>query len=131
MHNKLKPLTLEETRLKEEIKREFFPYSQRLEKGQYKKKFDMLCHLEDFEVQYWELDEENKRLRQDYAQIVSNNCDYLLLEQENEKLKKVINKTNDAIDIVIELIKQQPTEDDSWILEKLNGFKYILNEVSE
>lgn len=36
-------------------------------------------------------------------------------------------KTIENIDLVIELIKQQPTEDDSWILNKLNGFKYLLN----
>ena len=58
----MKPLTLEETRLKEEMK------SRCLAKGQYvdenaKKKFDMLCHLEDFEIQYWELLKENKQLK--------------------------------------------------------------------
>lgn len=39
-----------------------------------------------------QLQEENKQLRQDYAQIVSNNCDYLLLEQENKQLKDNWNK---------------------------------------
>ena len=58
----MKPLTLEETRLKEEMK------VRCLAKGQYidekaKDKFDMLCHLEDFEVQYWELQQENKKLK--------------------------------------------------------------------
>ncbi len=38
------------------------------------------------------LQQENKQLRQDYAQIVSNNCDYLLLEQENKQLKERIDK---------------------------------------
>ena len=58
----MKPLTLEETALKEEMKERC------LAKGQYidekaKDKFEMLCHLEDFEVQYWELQEENKQLK--------------------------------------------------------------------
>ena len=39
-----------------------------------------------------QLQEENKQLRQDYAKIVSNNCDYLLLEQENKQLKDNWNK---------------------------------------
>ena len=57
----MKPLTLEETRLKEQMKERC------LAKGQYidenaKAKFNMLCHLEDFEVQYWELQKENKKL---------------------------------------------------------------------
>ena len=39
-----------------------------LAKGQYKDekakdKFKMLCHLEDFEIQYWELLKENKQLK--------------------------------------------------------------------
>lgn len=58
----MKPLTLEETRLKEEMK------SRCLAKGQYvdenaKAKFDMLCHLENFEIQYWELLKKNKQLK--------------------------------------------------------------------
>ena len=59
----MKPLTLEETRLKEQMKERC------LAKGQYidenaKAKFDMLCHLEDFEVQYWELQQENEQLKE-------------------------------------------------------------------
>ena len=58
----MKPLTLEETRLKEQMKERC------LAKGQYidenaKAKFDMLCHLEEFEVQYWELQQENQKLK--------------------------------------------------------------------
>lgn len=64
----MKPLTLEETRLKEEMK------SRCLAKGQYvdenaKSKFDMLCHLEDFEVQYWELQQENKQLKDNWNEL--------------------------------------------------------------
>lgn len=55
------------------------------------------------------------------------------LQQENRKQKEIIDETINAIDLVIELIKQQPTEDDGWILDRLNGFKIILEykEVSE
>ena len=84
----MKPLTLEETRLKEEMK------SRCLAKGQYvdenaKKKFDMLCHLEDFEIKYWELQEENKRLNgaiQTYDILLKANV------EENKKLKDNWNK---------------------------------------
>lgn len=59
----MKPLTLEETRLKEQMKERC------LTKGQYidenaKAKFNMLCHLEDFEVQYWELQQKNEQLKE-------------------------------------------------------------------
>nr|DAG95463.1 MAG TPA: hypothetical protein [Crassvirales sp.] len=55
------------------------------------------------------------------------------LFEQVKKQKEVIDKTINAIDLVIELIKQQPTEDDRWILDRLNGFKIILEdkEVSE
>ena len=82
----MKPLTLEETRLKEEMK------SRCLAKGQYvdenaKKKFDMLCHLEDFEIKYWELQEENKRLNgaiQTYDILLKANV------EENKQLKNLL-----------------------------------------
>lgn len=59
----MKPLNLEETRLKEEMK------SRCLNKGQYtdenaKAKFNMLCHLEDFEIQYWNLEQENQKYKE-------------------------------------------------------------------
>ena len=64
----MKPLTLEETALKEEMKERC------LAKGQYidekaKDKFKMLCHLEDFEIQYWELQQENKQLKDNWNKL--------------------------------------------------------------
>ena len=84
----MKPLTLEETRLKEQMKERC------LAKGQYidenaKAKFDMLCHLEDFEVQYWELQQENKK----YKEVIDKAIEYMkdfvfepLLTNEDRKL---------------------------------------------
>ena len=80
----MKPLTLEETRLKEEMKERC------LAKGQYidekaKDKFKMLCHLEDFEIQYWELQQENQKLNgaiQTYDILLKANV------EENKKIKK-------------------------------------------
>ena len=80
---------------------------------------------------YIDLDYEESKLLLDYitnlqdkyermkenAEILSNG--YNDLEKRNEK-------AIENIDLVIELIKQQPTEDDTWILNKLNGFKYLL-----
>lgn len=105
----MKPLTLEETRLKEEMK------ARCLAKGQYidekaKDKFDMLCHLEDFEVQYWELQQENKQLK--------------------EKIKKVIR----MLEIQIEAIKVQPSDNalnDNMEIKQREKVINLLNEVSE
>ena len=87
----MKQLTLEETALKEEMKERC------LAKGQYvdenaKKKFDMLCHLEDFEVQYWELQKENKILKENAEnndKVVDKvNWENQLLKKENQELKE-------------------------------------------
>ena len=96
----MKPLTLEETRLKEEMK------SRCLAKGQYvdenaKKKFDMLCHLEDFEIKYWELQEENKILKENAEnndKVVDKvNWENMLLKKENEQLKDNWNKLKECL----------------------------------
>ena len=83
----MKPLTLEETRLKEEMKERC------LAKGQYidekaKEKFDMLCHLEDFEVQYWELLKENQELKKQLEYLRSREY-YNQLRFERDMLQYV------------------------------------------
>lgn len=84
----MKPLTLEETALKEEMKERC------LAKGQYidekaKEKFDMLCHLEDFEVQYWELLKENQELKKQLEYLRSGEY-YNQLRFERDMLQNVV-----------------------------------------
>lgn len=84
----MQPLTLEETALKEEMK------SKCLSKGNYidknaKAKFEMLCHLEDFEVQYWELKKQVKKQKEviDKLEILIENLKLgVALNQEQEDL---------------------------------------------
>ena len=69
----IKELTLEETSLKEEMKNNC------LTKGKYiddkaKDKFKMLCHLEDFEVQYHTLNKGIDELLKKYEEEVDK-CD--------------------------------------------------------
>ena len=117
----MKPLTLEETRLKEEMKERC------LNKGQYvdenaKAKFYVLCHLEDFEVQYWELQQENKQLKaqiEEYQKAldetlsekidIENNCNKL-----KQKIIDSFNKTQDVwfIDILQEIEKIEQGSDE-------------------
>ena len=47
------------------------------------------------------------------------------LKKQVKKQQTIINELNYEIDLIIELIKQQPTEDDTWILYRLNGLKEI------
>lgn len=98
----MKPLTLEETRLKEEMK------SCCLAKGQYtdenaKAKFDMLCHLEDFEVQYWELQQENEQLKDNWDKLKE------YITEANEDLYWT-NNYDDILHVIQEL--EQGSEND-------------------
>ena len=43
-----------------------------------------------------------------------------------EKYENIINELENAIDSTIDIIKQQPTGNDEWILERLNGYKFLL-----
>ena len=47
-------------------------------------------------------------------------------EEEIERLNNIIKHTDSWIDRTIEIIKQQPSENDTWILERLNGIKQCL-----
>ena len=59
------------------------------------------------------------------------NVEQLLLDKckaelEVERLNNIIKHTDSWIDRTIEIIKQQPSENDTWILERLNGIKQCL-----
>ena len=55
-------------------------------------------------------------------------------QKERNNYKSRCKKTINAINILQEIIYQQPTEngaDDMWLLDKLDGFKNILNGSDE
>lgn len=117
----MKPLTLEETRLKEEMK------ARCLAKGQYidekaKDKFDMLCHLEDFEVQYWELQQENKQLKEqikEYQKALDETMSEKIdIENNWNKLKEYIRKNIIYDDVGMKILDPSPLEDYMQELER-------------
>jgi hypothetical protein len=69
------------------------------------------------------LQEENERLknRNEFLEKVCVGFDdkYENYKLRNEKAKSLTNRT-------IEIIKQQPSGNDEWILERLNGINYCL-----
>lgn len=70
-----------------------------LAKGQYKDekakdKFKMLCHLEDFEIQYWELLKENKKLKECYC----NRTDCCGRIKNSRKYDSLYQKYNKQLD---------------------------------
>ena len=99
----MKPLTLEETRLKEEMKERC------LNKGQYidenaKAKFEMICHLEDFEVQYWELEQQCKKYKEAIDKLIeclqekydsSGLCGIVLNFTEFEDIKDLLKEVSE------------------------------------
>lgn len=113
----MKPLTLEETRLKEEMKERC------LAKGQYidenaKAKFKTLCHLEDFEVQYWKLQQENKQLKDE----LKSNPDTQITSQDDKGNKFMVIQT-ERIDMQVELNKTIEKLFNNW-----NKLKEYFNE---
>lgn len=101
--NAIKPLTIEETALKEEMK------SRCLNKGQYidekaKDKFKMLCHLEDFEVQYWNLQSQLEQKEKQYCERtdcsgrIGNSKKVEELLKENNQLKDNWNKLKEWLE---------------------------------
>lgn len=51
--------------------------------------------------------------------------------KEIERLNNIIYLIKNSIDITIQIIKEQPTGNDEWILERLNGIKNIGEELKE
>ncbi|MCI6350164.1 MAG: hypothetical protein MR779_04595 [Tenericutes bacterium] len=125
----MKPLNLKETALKEEMKERC------LTKGQYidenaKAKFEMLCHLEDFEVQYWKLQKENEILKENAKnndKVVDKvNWENQLLKKENKQLKKIIDRASARLEyFLIGNLKYQSSQEE--FIKLVN----ILKEVSE
>lgn len=46
--------------------------------------------------------------------------------KEYDRLNNIINRLDNFMDRTIEVIKQQPSGNDEWILERLNGIKYLI-----
>lgn len=65
----MKPLTLEEIRLKEEMKHNCFWNNIYYKTFEAEKAFNLICHLEAFEVQYWKLQQENKQLKDNWNEL--------------------------------------------------------------
>ena len=96
----MKPLALEETGLKEELKRQYYE-KEKLGIKNSRETFEMLCHLEDFEVRYWELQKENEILKENAEnndKVVDNvNWENMLLKKENKQLKDKLSKIETLI----------------------------------
>lgn len=94
----MKPLILEETILKEEIKNDCFWDNIHYKNPEAEKVFNLICHLEDLEVQYWELQQENKKLKEKIDNIkkiiIDNSYDELyewFNELREERVIEIVN----------------------------------------
>lgn len=69
------------------------------------------------------LESDNRILAQ---RLKEKDKDITLLGVSYQKEKDKISRTLNMIETTIETIKMQPSDDDTWILKRLNGFKSIL-----
>lgn len=130
----MKPLTLEETKLKEEMKERC------LAKGQYKDenakaKFNMLCHLEDFEIQYWKLQKENEILKQNAEnndKVVDKvNWENQLLKKENKQLEEKLDKYENPEDMTLFAMwcTEKVKDENKQLKDNWNDLKKYAKEV--
>ena len=93
----------------------------------WKQLLDYITNLQK-ELNYYitHSEEQRQELHRLNEQHKNNKKKKSYLKKDLKKYKSRNEKTIENIDLVIKLIKQQPTEDDTWILNKLNGFKYLL-----
>ena len=135
----MKPLTLEETGLKEELKRQYYE-KEKLGIKNSRENFKMLCHLEDFEIQYWELLKENKELKLElsgYRQAILEDKDMLGLKEEAKELKeKYLNAVADYETTMSELqelkkenkILRKNAENNDKVVDKVNWENMLLKK---
>ena len=79
---------------------------------------------------------ENVYMRSEIATISGIGIDSSLKEElelieEIDRLNNIINHIDSFVDRTIEIIKQQPSEDDTWILENLHSIKFLLQGSDE
>ena len=62
-----------------------------------------------------------------------NQCAKLLneTEQQCKKQKEIINKAINDLNIILEIVREQPSGSDCWIINRLEANKKILKKVSE
>lgn len=62
-----------------------------------------------------------------------NQCAKLLneAEQQCKKQKEVIDKAINDLNIILEIVREQPSGSDCWIINRLEENKKILKEVSK
>lgn len=142
----MKPLSLEEVGLKLEMKKSCFLNGKYISK-EAEDKFKLICHIEDFEIEYWNLQQENKQLKENYDRVYNENCklreehnitDISLLD-ENYKLKDNWNKLKeylknfdieylhetmehnlaDTIECILDRVQELEGSDSKWKIEKI------------
>lgn len=53
------------------------------------------------------------------------------LEQQCKKQKETIDKAINDLNIILEIVREQPSGSDCWIINRLEANKKMLQEVSE
>ena len=77
------------------------------------------------------MSEEKYKSFEELKEELGKDYDYKLYEmgisalKEIDRLNNIINRIDNFVDRTIEVIKQQPSGNDEWILERLNGIKYL------
>ena len=84
-------------------------------------------------LEYWKFyinEPSNYKLLNVHFDDIKNVLDYITnLQQENQKYKEVIDKATNDLNIIIDIVREQPLGSDCWIIDRLEANKNILKEV--
>ena len=85
---------------------------------------EILIALKEIHARYCIPASEQNYTDKDYACMQYEKL-VMHLQKEIDRLNSIINRIDNFVDRTIEVIKQQPSGNNEWILEKLNGIKYL------
>lgn len=105
--NKIKPLSIEETALKEEMKNRCFNQFQYIDEKA-KQKFDMLCHLENFEIAYHDLQQRIDKAIEMIKKCTEKELNYITYKGEEHLVCG--SDFGEGADIIEDILKGEENE---------------------
>lgn len=91
--------------------------------------------MEQYNKEIEEYKEIEKSLNKEINKLTAESTEWeertYCWQDRAENLQIVLDKIKENTERTIEIIKQQPAEDDTWILERLNSNLKILEEIND
>jgi len=80
---------------------------------------------EEFRTKYKESNDCLEKIKDNYYDL---DYEYQMIAKELQQKENIIKEVRNWVKSTIDIIKQQPTGNDEWILERLNSFISLLDK---